>query len=110
MNFKLFGDKNDPRPSCAIGFFKDAGKNVFGYNGADVGSAVSGEEAIRLPYEQIPMNLKGRGGLSAKAWTRKSQARRGGKAALAGFLADVVVAEGQALASELDSAQNGECK
>jgi RHS repeat-associated protein len=108
--FSLFGDKNDPRPSCAIQFAKDTVGNFFGYSAFDAG-AVAGAAAYQYtPLQAVPRNLGGRGNLSTKAWLRANQVARVKNAALVGLLVNVIVAEGQSLATEVSSASDAACK
>jgi RHS repeat-associated protein len=108
--FSIFGNSKDPRPSCFAGFVKDTLVNFFGYSGADIAGGVATAKYITTIPAAVPRNLAGRGGLTTRAWVRAEQLSRARTAAVTGLLVNLIVAEGQALASEYNSASNGTCK
>ena len=109
-NFSVFGDNNDPRPSCFVQFAKDAVGNFFGYSGADVAGGVGSATYILTPPSAVPPTMALRGGKYALNWIKANQAARVANAAKTGLLANLVFAEGLALGNEVDSALNGQCK
>ncbi len=107
--FSVFGSSSDPRPSCFAGFLGNTGKNFAGWD-VGVGAGVAAGENIRLPYPQIPPTRALRGGKFAKNWLKEAESARAATAFWTGVVADLDLAEFQALETELQSARNGDCK
>jgi hypothetical protein len=109
-NFTVFGSSGDPRPSCFAGFLKNTVGNFFGYSGADVAGGAATAKYIATPPSPVPPTMALRGGKFAANWIKADEVARVRGAAKFGLAVNLVLAEAQALASEVNSASNGNCK
>ncbi|MGC2817113.1 MAG: RHS repeat-associated core domain-containing protein, partial [Candidatus Acidiferrum sp.] len=109
-DFSVFGSANDPRPSCFGGFLRGTFVNFFGYSGGDVAGAVATTTYILTPPAAVPPTMALRGGKFARNWINASEASRLRGAASTGLLANLDLAEGLALADEIEAAMAGTCK
>jgi RHS repeat-associated protein len=110
--FTLFGPKNDGRPSCFGNFVKNSVANFVGVPGVDtVAGGAAAYYGLSLSQAQVIPNTRvARGGISPSQWLEADEAARLANAGKFSLAFNAVVAESQALASEVPSALSGECK
>ncbi len=110
--FTIFGPENDPRPSCFGTFLKDTARNFAGVPNIDTaGTVAAGHYAIsQLHPSPVPSSRALRGGLSAKKWIARNEAKQVTRSGAVGLLVNADLAMSQALWNEVGTVATGNCK